>query len=74
MHVIKSFEDLFSVNDENRTITPRQTIRLGAMLINSDHALSLDDDGLGFPLSDWVDKSFEVLEDGDQLTIIRLVI
>ena len=66
------FEDLFEVNLEQETLSPKRTLRFGAMKLLPEQLMDLNDASLGQPLRSWIGKSFDIKEDGDFWTIIRI--
>lgn len=67
------FNELFELNSEQNTMSPKRNLRLGAMKLLPEHIMDLNDASLGQPLGTWVDKQFEVRDDGDFWTIIRII-
>ncbi len=68
-----AFNDIFELNTEQDTMSPRRVLRLGAMKLLPEHILDLNDTSLGQPLRTWIEKEFDVRDDGDIWTIMRVI-
>ena len=67
------FDELFELNQDQGTMSPKRVLRLGAIKLLPEHILELSDTSLGEPLSSWVGREFEVRQDEDWVTIVRIM-
>tara|TARA_A100001015_G_C15015880_1_gene725492 strand:+ start:57 stop:275 length:219 start_codon:yes stop_codon:yes gene_type:complete len=72
--MIMTFSQLFDLQEDTKSVIAKHKLRLGALVIPEKHAFVFGETAeLGFDIAKWLDKKFDVIKDGKDLSITRVL-